>query len=202
MGHIGESSVSVVVVQRVLPVVGHKQIVVTVVVVVADTACLSPTCADVEAGTFGDVGEGAVPIVLEQAAVRFLSLRETFEAPAVDQKNVEPAVVVVIVEGEAAAGGLEQIFILADGAVGRYDVQSGSLHDIHKADTEWRPFDWGFRSRRRRSGLGVVAALHGSFLLVLGSILLLRKSRRHEIGKGKHQSCATQRAKKLSAIER
>src|SRR5580704_800461 len=105
LGDVGEGAIAVVVVENVLAVVGDEEIVVAVVVVVTDAAGLSPTGADVEAGTFGYIGEGAVAIIFEETAMRFLAFRETFQAPAVDEEEVEPAVVVVVVEGEAAASG-------------------------------------------------------------------------------------------------
>ena len=86
-GDVGEGAVAVVVIENILAVVGDEEIVIAIVVVVADAAGLSPTGADVEAGTFGDIGEGAVAIVLEQAAMRLLALRETFKAPAVDEER-------------------------------------------------------------------------------------------------------------------
>jgi len=41
----------------------------------------------------------------------FLSFGEAFESGAVDEEDVEPAIVVVIIEGDPAAGSLEEIFI-------------------------------------------------------------------------------------------
>src|SRR5271156_6455859 len=104
-GDVGEGAVTIVVVESVLAVVSDEEVVVAIVVVVADAAGLSPAGADVEAGTFGDIGEGAVAIIFEQTAMRLVALGETFEAPAIHEKYVEPAIVVVVVEGQAAAGG-------------------------------------------------------------------------------------------------
>ena len=123
-GDIGEGSVAIVVIENVLAVVGDEQVVVAIVVVVADAAGLSPAGADFEPGTFGDIGEGAVAIIFEETAMRFLALRETFEAPAVDEEEIEPAVVVVIVEGQAAAGGFEEIFIFADATENGFDIEA------------------------------------------------------------------------------
>src|SRR5580693_7649863 len=83
-GDVGEGAVAIVVIQNVLAVVGDEEIIVAVVVVVADAAGLAPAGTGVEAGTFGDIGEGAVAIIFEETAMRFFAFRESFEAPAVD----------------------------------------------------------------------------------------------------------------------
>ena len=198
-GDVGEGAVAIVVIENVLAVVGDEEIVVAVVVVVADAAGLSPAGADVEAGTFGDIGEGAVAIIFEEAAMRLFALRETLEAPAVDEEEIEPAVVVVVVEGQAAAGGFEKIFIFADAAENGFDVEAGAFDDIDEADAERRAFDGRFWAGRRRSGLGVVAAFGGAdFWFRRG--LLLRSGESEKIRKGKNESSAAERAKKFSAI--
>src|SRR6266850_5638563 len=66
----------------------------------------------------------------------FLSGGKTFEAPAVDEKNVEPAVLVVIVESDAAAGGFEKIFVLVLAAVNGFGVQAGFARDVKKGNAE------------------------------------------------------------------
>ena len=55
-----------------------------------------------------DVGERAVAIVVEQVAGRLAIADLGIEAAAVDQEDVEPAVVVVVEERDAAAHLLEQ----------------------------------------------------------------------------------------------
>ena len=111
-GHIGESAVAVVAIERVLPVVGDEQIVVAVVVVVADAAGLSPAGLVLQAGADRDIGEGAVAIVLEEVAMRLLAGGKSLQPPAVHQEQIEPAIVVVVVEGQAAAGGFKQILVV------------------------------------------------------------------------------------------
>ena len=110
-GDVGEGAVAVVVVEDVLAVVGDEEIVEAVVVVVADAAGLAPAGFVLEAGAVGDVGEGAVAIVFEEMAAGLLAGGEAFETPAVDEEEVQPAVVVVVVEGDAAAGGFEEVLV-------------------------------------------------------------------------------------------
>ena len=147
---VGEGAVAVVVVENVLAEVGDEQVFEAVVVVVADADALSPAGVG-HAGLCGDVGESAVAIVLEEMRGGLLAGGEAFEAPAVDQKNIQPAVVVVVVESDAAAGGLEQIFVLVLAAEDGFCVESGFPGDIHETDAKVRN---GFcrRLRGRRVG--------------------------------------------------
>src|SRR5579863_1271127 len=114
----------------------------------------------------GNVGEATVAIILEEAAVGLLAGRKSFEPPAVHQENIQPAVIVVIVECKATAGGLKKILVLAlasiDGLVG----QSGLFHHVHKAESERRAFYRRLRTGWRSLGLGVITALNrpGQFL--------------------------------------
>jgi len=55
---------------------------------------------------------------------------KTFETPAVDEKNIEPAVVVVIIESDAAAGGLEEIFVFVLAAENGFDIKAGFVRDV------------------------------------------------------------------------
>ena len=122
-------------VEDVLTEVGDEQVVIAVVVVVADAHALSPSGV-VEPGLQGDVGEGAVAVVLEEVAIRLLAFGEALEPPAVDQENVEPVVVVVVVEGDAAAGGFEQVLVLVLAAEDGFGVEAGLLADVDEGDAD------------------------------------------------------------------
>ena len=83
LGDVGKGTVTVVFIKRVLAVVSDKQIVITIVVIIADAASLSPTGFMLQTGAFGYVGECAVAVILEEVAARFLPRGETFQPPAV-----------------------------------------------------------------------------------------------------------------------
>src|SRR5208282_6898916 len=102
---------------------GDEQIVASIVVVITHAARLSPAGAVLQAGALGDIGECAVTIVFEQTAMRLLTLGESFQPPSIHKKNVQPAIVVVIVERQPATRRLQQILILAYVAVNRFDVE-------------------------------------------------------------------------------
>src|SRR5215475_5051312 len=42
---------------------------------------------------------------------RLLAIRKTFESGSVDEEDVEPAVIIIINQGDAAAGGLDDVFL-------------------------------------------------------------------------------------------
>src|SRR5262249_1519249 len=103
--------------------------------VVANAYALSPTGV-LEPSLQSDVGESSVAIVLKKMIERLLPGRKTVEARAVHQENVEPAIVVVVVERNAAAGGLEQIPVLVLTAEDGNGVQARFFRHIDKADAE------------------------------------------------------------------
>src|SRR5208282_5527342 len=114
--HIGEGAIAIVAVEHVLAVVADKEIVPAVVVVVANAAALTPSCSG-EPCFEGDVDKGAVAIILEEVRDGLLPLSEPFKPRAVDQEDIDPVVVVIVVEGYAATSGLEEISVLVFAAV-------------------------------------------------------------------------------------
>jgi hypothetical protein len=66
----------------------------------------------------------------------FLSSGKSFETPAIHQKNIQPAVVVEIVESYAATGGLEEIFVLVLPTENRFGVEAGFARDVEKCHAE------------------------------------------------------------------
>ena len=66
----------------------------------------------------------------------FASRGKAFKARAIHDKDIEPAVIVVIVEGDAASRGFEQILVLVFTAKDGFDVQPGGARDIEEADAE------------------------------------------------------------------
>jgi hypothetical protein len=63
-------------------------------------------------------------------ADRLLALGKAFETPAVDEKNVDPVVLVVVEESRAAAGGFKQVFVAVLAAEDGLYVEAGLLGDI------------------------------------------------------------------------
>ena len=109
VGDVGEGAVAVVLVERAAPVGGDQDVWVAVVVVVGNGAAHPELAAAGDAGLVGDVGEGAVAVVLvERVLQRRLRLVEVARA-AVDHEDVDPAVVVVVEERDAGPHRFRQV---------------------------------------------------------------------------------------------
>src|SRR5262249_9575861 len=133
--HVGESSVTVVVIENVLAKVGDEEIFVAVVVVVADADALSP--AGVTYTCFcSDIGESSIAIVAKKMRNRLAARRKSFQTRAINQKNVEPSVVVVVIEGDAASGSFKQIFIFVLAAEDGFRVQAGLAGNVEEGYAE------------------------------------------------------------------
>ena len=102
---------------------------------IAHAAPLTPSRTH-EAGFPGHIGKRPIAVVLKKVIARLLPSGKAFEAPSVHQKNVEPAVVVVIIEGHAAACGFQQVFVLVLAAVNRLGMQSRFTRNVQKGDAE------------------------------------------------------------------
>jgi len=75
-------------------------------------------------------------IIFEKMRMRFLTFWKTFQAPAVNQKNVQPAVVIVIVESDSAAGGLKQKLIFCVPRRRWFCVEAGFFGNVQEVDAE------------------------------------------------------------------
>src|SRR5581483_9628404 len=125
VGDIGKGSVAVVVIKNVAAVAGDVEIFETVVVVVADSHAHAVEVLrhSAKTGTFGHIGESAVRVLVVQAIPEFLAglIRRLSvghrigELGAVGEEDIQPAVVVVIEGGHAAAHGFDQVFVRSGG---------------------------------------------------------------------------------------
>src|SRR5213078_3728720 len=105
-----------------------------VVVEVAGADAGRPARAAGQAGAIGDVGERAVVVVPVQPRprrlarrIRLIFARPFFQARAIQNQRVDPAVVVVVEKGDAGAIGLDDEPLLVDAAVDRRLAQSGAV---------------------------------------------------------------------------
>jgi len=134
LADVGEGAVAVVVVENIFAEVGDEKIVETVVIVIADAHALSPA-GMMQAGFGSDISEGAVAIIFEKMRNRFLASRKTFETPAVDEENIQPAVVVVIIKSDTAAGGFEKVFVFVFASENGFRVQAGLARNVEEGNT-------------------------------------------------------------------
>ncbi len=198
VGHIGEGAIAIVAKERVLPVVADEEIVPAVVVVVADAASLSPSAAR-QAGFDGDIGEGAVAIIFEEVADRLLPLGEAFQSRAIDQEDIEPVILVVVIESDAAAGGFEQVLVLVFAAVDGLGVEAGLAAHVGEAHAQWSAGDRR-RLARRRGPRGCVVRRPGTaHLRATGPGNTQRMRQREHVFKRKNQSSPGERTKETAA---
>src|SRR5260370_41688058 len=94
LGDVGEGAIAVVAVEDVLAVVADKEIVPAIIVVIADAAALSPSCAG-ESSFRSDVGEVAVAIVFEEVRDGFLSFGKAFEAGAGLHVDIRASILII-----------------------------------------------------------------------------------------------------------
>jgi len=67
-----------------------------------------------------------------------LSCRKTFERSAVDQKNIGPAIVVVVKYRNTGTGGFDDVFLAAHAAEHVHHRKSRLLGDIRKVSDSGR----------------------------------------------------------------
>jgi hypothetical protein len=105
-GHIGEGAIAVVAIEAILAVIGEKEILEAVVVVVPNANALRPSDID-QARLDGDIRECAVAVVLVEAIGG--AGWGVLKSPAAEDEDVHPSVVVVVEEGAAGCHGLDDI---------------------------------------------------------------------------------------------
>src|ERR1051325_7899246 len=71
-------------------------------------------------------------------ARRLFARRKSSQRCAVDEENIKPAIVVVIVKSDSAPGRFEKILVLVLAAEDRFRVESGFARDVHKPDAQLR----------------------------------------------------------------
>src|SRR5262249_23824194 len=121
---VGERAVAVGAPQRAIAPVGDQQVIPAVIVVISRAYAVPPTGVR-DTGLIGHVSERPVAVVFVETADRRLARRPLrFEARPVDEKNIEPPVVIVINECAAAASSLEQELVLALIAEDRLGAQT------------------------------------------------------------------------------
>src|ERR1039458_6208991 len=111
-------------------------------------------------------------------APRLLTRREAFQAPAVHEENIQPAIVVVVIESQAAAGSFQKIFVLTLAAIDGFYGQARLFDHIHEAEAERSALNRRLWSRWSRHGFRVVAAFDRPRQFL---------THRHQVGKRKYQ---------------
>ena len=100
----------VIVIEPVLAVIGDVEILPSVVVVVSDTNSLAPTRRD-KSRFLSHVRESSIVIVVIQMVRGSLIGGEALQRCAIHDENVGPPVVVIIENGDAGSGCLDDVFL-------------------------------------------------------------------------------------------
>ena len=130
--YLFEGAIALVVEESVLAVAGDVDVVVSVVVIISDADALAPSCRN-KTCLRSDVGEGAVMIVVEEVVGRFVAIvlgLGAWEWSAVDEEDVRPTVAVVVENGNAGTGGLDDVTLGLDAAVDIANCDAGLRCDI------------------------------------------------------------------------
>src|ERR1039458_4711009 len=135
-GDIGERAVSIIAVENVLAPGSGKDVVNAIVIIVCDGDAVRPTRAR-ESGLRGDIGEGAIPVVLVQPVGG--PRRRAFQARAAEHEDIQPAVVIVIEEGDAAAHRFDDVQVAVDAAVNHRFAQARVRGHVRKARVKGQP---------------------------------------------------------------
>ena len=128
---VGKGAVAVVVEQNVVSPEAAKKIVPAIVVVVADADSRLPAGAG-EPGSFCDVSEGPIAVVLVEMRSGLLSGRPVLaQSCSVGQINIQPAITVVIKKSDPAAFGFDNVAFMIDGSPDVRDVEPGFVSYVH-----------------------------------------------------------------------
>ena len=141
--------------------IAAEKVVPAVVVVIAHADAGAPAGA-AQAGLFRHVGEGAVAVVLEKVLGGSLAVGIGFfigQADAVGQVDVQPAVLVVIEKGNAAALGFNDVLLRLDASPDVGDIDAGLFGDVHESDAGGRV---GMRQGSRLEQRGPAPSAQGS----------------------------------------
>ena len=131
---IGKRAISVVAEKNVVSPEAAKQIIPSIIVVIANADAGLPTGTP-QSRFFGDVGKRAVAVVLVQVRDRRFSGRPMrIEPISIREVDVQPSVIVVVEKGQSASLGLNDGPFVVYAAPHVGDGQPGLLSHIDKLD--------------------------------------------------------------------
>src|SRR5437660_6640134 len=136
LGYISKRSVTIVAVKVILSEAGAEDILKPIVVVIADAYRRGPVHRS-QSGFLRNIGEGAIPIVLVEVVRRIG--RGAVQASAGQQEDVHPAIVVIVHESAATAGGFQNVFLAFHAAIDRGRGQPCRSRNVCEACVEGPP---------------------------------------------------------------
>src|SRR5260221_9151158 len=121
----------VIMIETVLPVIRDVEIFPTIIIVVSDANALTPPRGN-KTGLHGDIRESSIMIVVIQVVGGSMIGWESFQRGAVHNENIWPSVVVVIKNGHARSGRLDDVFLGFDSAKHIHCCKSRFFRDVHE----------------------------------------------------------------------
>lgn len=107
-GYVFESPIPLIVEEMIFTVAGDIEVVVAIIVIVPDTCALAPA-GESDCGASSDIGKSSVVVVMEEVTCGIAFRCGGVERGAINEEDVLPAVAVVVEDGNAGAGGLEDV---------------------------------------------------------------------------------------------
>ena len=126
-------------IQPVLAVIGDVEIFPPVVVVISHADALSPARCS-EAGLRGYVGESSIVIVTVEVVAGRCFVGGLLKPGSVHQKNVRPAVIIVVEDRYASASSFDDVLLGGDAAENFLHGKAGLFGDIREVGNRpgWR----------------------------------------------------------------
>src|SRR5262249_7304616 len=122
-------------IERVLAKVADKDIVVTVIIEIADAHSLPPTRSS-EPRFSGHVGKSPIAVVVIQMVCRCLARRHPIKPGTVDEDDIFPAIIVVIDEARPAPGSFKQVPVAMLVAINGLGCQTGFFRYVNETKSE------------------------------------------------------------------
>ena len=97
-------------IKTILAIVGDVEVLPSVIVVVAHAYPLPPSACR-ESSLHRHIGKSSIVIISVQMIGRGLSPGKSFEGRAIHQKNIRPAIIVIIEDCRTRSGSLDDVFL-------------------------------------------------------------------------------------------
>ena len=111
LSNVTKSAIPIVSIENILTVIGDKQIVVSVVIIVSHAGPLPPARAK-QLGVSSHIRKGSILVIVVEVTDGFLPLRKTFQRCSVDKKDIWVSIVVIVEESYTAACGFQYVLFV------------------------------------------------------------------------------------------
>jgi hypothetical protein len=123
------------VVENVLPPVSNEEVFKTVIIVIANAYTLAPTVPN-QSGLFSPITESPVPVVMQEVVGRLLPRRKTFYPRSVEQKDIQPTIVVIVKEGNPTSVSFQDVSLALLPAVVVSEIEPRGPSNVGEVKTQ------------------------------------------------------------------